>query len=78
MCVRVFEARCAVAPTTGFEAGGCSPDGSVDNDSNYHTESFLNSHDQSHNGSVQAVNDDGAEELLNNDNNSHIRLHQVL
>ena len=37
MRVRVFEARCATAPTTDFDAGGCSPDDSVDNDSNYHT-----------------------------------------
>ena len=77
MCVRVFEDRCAVAPTTNVDAGGCSLDNSVENDSDYHMESFLDSDDQSHNGPVQSVDDDKVKELLSNDDNSHIRLQQV-
>ena len=78
MCVQAFEARCAAAPTADGAADGCSQANSVNNARNYHTESFLDSNEQSHNVSVQAVDDDEAEELLSNDNNSHICLQQVL
>ena len=73
-----FEARCTAAPTTNFDAGGCSPDNTADNASDYHTESFSDSNYQSHNGSLQIVDDDEMEKLLSNDKNSHTCLQQIL
>jgi hypothetical protein len=64
VCVRVLEACCTAAPTTNFDASGCSPDKSVYDNSDYPTESFSDSNNQSHSSSVQAVNDAKAKELL--------------
>ena len=74
MYVWVFEARWAVAAPTNFDHGGCSLDNSADNDSNYHTQSFLDCNDQSHKGPVQVVADDEVEDLLRNGVNSQNRL----
>ena len=78
MCVWVLEACCTATPTTGVESGGCSPDISIGNDRNYHMESFSDSNDQSHNNSVQVVDDNEVEDLPSNEDISHTRLQQVL
>jgi hypothetical protein len=74
MRTRVFEACCNVSSTTNCGSGGCSLDNIVDDDSNCHIEYLSDSNDQRHSGSVQVVDDDEAEELLSNYNNSHTRL----
>ena len=72
--VWVLEACCVVARTTNFDNGGCSLGNSLSNDSDYHTESFSDSNEQSHNGSGQVVDGDEVEDLLSNDDNSQTRL----
>ena len=74
MCARVFEAHCATAPTADATAGRCSPDDSIGNASNYHTELFSDNNDQSHSVTVQVVGDDEVEDLLRNGGNSHTHL----
>ena len=70
-----FEARCAAAPATNFDHGGCSLDNSADNDSNYHTQSFFDRNNQSHKGSVQVVDVDAeVDDLLKNGDSSHTHL----
>ena len=61
-----------------YDHGRCSLDNKSDNDSTYHTQSFLDRNDQSHKGSVQVVDDDEVENLLSNDDNSHTCLQQIL
>ena len=74
MHVWVFEACWAAGCAANFDHGGCSLDNSADNDSTYHTQSFLDRNDQSHKDSVQVVADDEVEDLLRNGVNAHTRL----
>ena len=65
-------------PPSTVDAGGCSLDKNIDDDSNYHAESFSDSDGKSHNDLMQAVDDAEVEELLSNNGNSHTCLQQVL